>query len=133
MWPGYEDLVTDEMKTRIRLTRLARPPAATASDYECMVYLHTATLACMPNEMWSRIYEFLFSQAYPEQAKKIGVYKDELRDGEKRELTRLRSWIYQQQMKTIKKGIRPDKDKMDCAFDESTTPDVSSRSREKYC
>jgi len=104
VWPGYEDLVTDEMKSRIRLTRFAQHPAATASDYECMVYLHTATLARMPNEMWGRIYEFLFSQAYSEQAKKIGIYRNELEDTKKRELTGLRRWIYQQQIKAIKKG-----------------------------
>lgn len=84
MWPGYEDLVTDEMKGKIRISRLTEPFTKTATDYECMVYLHTASLAAMPSERWCRVYEYLFSQAYVEQAKKFGVYRDELDDGEKR-------------------------------------------------
>ena len=102
MWPGYEDLVTEEMKHRIRISRLSEPFTNTATDYECMVYLHTASLAAMPSERTCRIYEYLFSQAYPEQAKKIGVYRNELNDPEKRELVRLKSWIYEQQMKSIR-------------------------------
>lgn len=102
MWPGYEDLVTDEMKTRIRMARLRQPLATTATDYECMVYLHTATLAHIPNERWCRVYEFLFSRAYPEQAGKIRVYRTELNEVEKRELGELKSWIHQQQMKAMR-------------------------------
>jgi hypothetical protein len=102
VWPGYEDLVTDEMKNKVRISRLNGPLTKTATDYECMVYLHTASLAAMPNDRWCRIYEYLFSQAYPDQAKKIGVYSNELNDVEKRELVRLRDWIYEQQMKAIR-------------------------------
>lgn len=102
VWPGCEDLVTDEMKERLRISRLSEPLAKTATDYECMVYLHTASLAAMPSDRWCRIYEHLFSQAYPEQAKKIGVYRNGLNDVEKRELMRLRDWIYEQQMKGIR-------------------------------
>ena len=32
-WPGYEDLVTDEMKRRIRISRLTEPFTKIATDY----------------------------------------------------------------------------------------------------
>jgi hypothetical protein len=95
-------MVTEEMKDKIKFSRLSEPLMKTATDYECMVYLHTATLAAMPNDRWCRIYEHLFSQAYPEQAKKIGISSDGLNDMDKRELMRLRDWIYEQQMKAIR-------------------------------
>jgi hypothetical protein len=95
-------MVTEEMKYRTQSSRLSEPSAKTASDYECMVYLHTATLAGRPNDRWCRIYEYLFSQAHPEQAKKIGVYSNGLNDMEKRELVRLRDWIYERQMSLMR-------------------------------
>jgi len=102
VWPGYEDMVTDEMRDKIKFSRLSEPFTKTATDYECMVYLHTASLAGRPSDRWCGIYEHLFSQSYSEQAKKIGIYSDELNDVEKRELVRLRDWIYEQQMKAIR-------------------------------
>lgn len=93
VWPGYEDMVTDEMKVGIKSSRLARmsePSISTATDYECMVYLHTATLAGRPSDRWIRIYQYLFSQAYHEKAKRIGGCVDALDDAEKRDLDKLR-------------------------------------------
>jgi hypothetical protein len=95
-------MVTEEMKDRIKFSRLSDPLTRTATDYECMVYLHTASLAGKPSDRWCRIYEHLFSQYYSEQAKRIGIANNLLDDAEKRELARLRDWIYEQQMKAIR-------------------------------
>jgi hypothetical protein len=94
-------MVTDEMKDRIKSSRLTEPLGKTATDYECMVYLHTASLAAKPTDRWCKIYEHLFSRAYPEQAKKLGVYDGELDPSEERELDGLRDWIYELQMKSL--------------------------------
>ena len=67
-----------------------------------MVYLHTASLAHMSSERSCSIYEYRFSQAYPELAKEIGVCRNELDDAETREAAKLRSWIYGQQMKMMR-------------------------------
>ena len=104
VWPGYEDMVTEEMKDRIKFSRLTEPLGKTATDYECMVYLHTATLAGKPSERWCRVYEHLFSQAYPDQAKKIGLYRNGLDEVDRRELDKLRDWIYDRQMESMKRG-----------------------------
>jgi hypothetical protein len=98
-------MVTDEMKAGIKFSRMARMSELSvraATDYECMVYLHTATLAGRPSERWCRIYEHLFSQAYPDQAKKIGLYRDGLDEMDTRELDKLREWIYERQVESMK-------------------------------
>ena len=41
---------------------------------------------------------YLFSKYYPKYAERIGVYKDELTELEKRKLEDLKKWIYKQQM-----------------------------------
>jgi len=90
-------MVTENMKTRIQIERLATPFSETATDYEAMVYLHTASLAVPFSQEWYNIYTFLFSKYHPEQAKVIGVYREQLTELEQHELTKLKKWIYQQQ------------------------------------
>lgn len=96
---GWEDVVTEKMKTKIQIERLRDPSAETATDYEAMVYLHTASLATPLSQRWYNIYSFLFSEYHPKQAKEIGVYKKQVTEFEKRELSHLKKWIY-------KKSIR---------------------------
>lgn len=98
VFKGYEDMVTEEMKTRIMAERLKNNDD-TATDYEAMVYLHTASLAVPLSEDWYNVYTYLFSKYYPEKAKRIGVYKKSLTKAEERELEDLKKWIYEQPMK----------------------------------
>lgn len=94
---GWEDMVTEEMKNRVQVERLANPLIGTATDYEAMVYLHTASLASpLPREM-SNVYFFLFSKYHEKQAKEIGVYTEKIAETEQRELSRLKDWIYKEQ------------------------------------
>lgn len=65
VYQGMEDMVTEEMKNRIELERLANPDEM-ATDYEAMVYLHTASLATPFSETWYHIYSYLFSKYHPE-------------------------------------------------------------------
>jgi len=55
----------------------------TATDYEAMVYLHTASLATPFSESWYNIYMYLLSKYYPQQAKRIGVYREKLTEVER--------------------------------------------------
>lgn len=98
VFTGCEDIVTEEMKTKITIERFASPLSETATDYEAMVYLHTASLAVPFSREWYNIYAFLFSKYHPEQAKLIGVYRENITDTEKRELEKFKKWIYKQQM-----------------------------------
>ena len=102
VFTGCEDLVTENMRTRISMERLLTFDE-TATDYEAMVYLHTASLAVPFNEEWYHIYSFLFSKYHSEQAKRIGVYREKIAEHERRELSKLKKWIHKQQM-----DYRPD-------------------------
>ena len=99
VFTGCEDFVTERMKVRIYMERLLNPFDESATDYEAMVYLFTASLAVPFSERWYNIYTFLFSKYYPEEAKRIGVYRDNLSELEQYELSRLKKWIYEKQMK----------------------------------
>ena len=97
VFKGYEDLVTEEIKIKIMAERL-KENDDTATDYEAMVYLHTASLAAPLSEDWRNIYTYLFSKYYPEHAERIGVYNEKLKEREKRKLVDLKKWICKQQM-----------------------------------
>jgi len=97
-YTGWEDVVTDDMKNRIQIERLANPLMETATDYEAMVYLHTASLATPLSTEMTNIYSYLFSKYHGEQAKGIGVYTEKISETEQRELSNLKKWIYRKQI-----------------------------------
>ncbi|MCW4002651.1 MAG: hypothetical protein NWE95_01890 [Candidatus Bathyarchaeota archaeon] len=99
VFQGMEDMVTDYMKTKIEIERLSTPLAETATDYEAMIYLHTASLSVPFSERWYHIYSYLFSKYHPEQAKTIGVYSEQISEQEQHALSRLKKWIYRQQLR----------------------------------
>jgi hypothetical protein len=98
-YTGWEDAITDEMKNRIQMERLANPLIETATDYEAMVYLHTASLATPLSREMTDIYSYLFSKYHAKQAKEIGVYAEKISELEERELSNLKDWIFRKQMK----------------------------------
>lgn len=96
-YKGWEDVVTEEMRNRVQLERFANPLAKTATDYEAMIYLHTASLATPLSRELQEVYSFLFSKYCEKKAKEIGVYKERLDELEQHELLRLKNWIYKKQ------------------------------------
>jgi len=96
-YTGCEDIITEEMKRKIQIERLSEPFSDTATDYEAMVYLHTASLALPLSQEWYNIYTFLFTKYHPEKAKEIGVHTERISELEQRELAQLKKWIYRQQ------------------------------------
>lgn len=105
-WPGWEGAVTDGMKMRIYAARLANVTSGdTATCYEAMVYLHTASLAATLSEEWLNIYLYLFQQFHADKARTLNIPKiEELRLHEEPMLRRLRSWIHRQQLKAWKEN-----------------------------
>ena len=95
---GFEDIVTEKIVVKVMMERLSDLLSETATDYEAMVYLHTASLAAPLSEEWQNIYAYLFSKYHPREARKIGVYRDELTEAERRKLLNLKKWIYKRQM-----------------------------------
>jgi hypothetical protein len=54
------------------------------------------------DQTWYNIYTFLFSHLFPKQAKKIGVYRNQLDSFEKQRLGGLKDWIWKKQVETLK-------------------------------
>ena len=82
------------------MERLATSLSDAATDYETMVYLHTANLAVSLSREWYDIYTFLFSKYQPEQAKRIGVYRERITELEQYESLQLKKLAsYRQQTK----------------------------------
>ncbi|RLI39580.1 hypothetical protein DRO64_10340 [Candidatus Bathyarchaeota archaeon] len=98
VFDGFEGIVTENIIIRVMVERLSDLLSKTATDYEAMVYLHTASLAAPLSEEWQNIYAYLFSKYHPREARKIGVYRDELTEAEKRKLLDLKKWLYKRQM-----------------------------------
>ena len=95
---GFEDIVTEKIAIKVMTERFSNLLSETATDYEALVYLHTASLAAPLSEEWQNIYAYLFSKYHPKEARKIGVYRDELTELERRKLADLKKWIYKRQM-----------------------------------
>lgn len=98
VFDGFEDIVTEKIILRIMKERLSDLLSETATDYEAMIYLHTASLAASLPEEWRNIYAYLFSKYHPKEAERIGVYRDKLTEVEKRKLEDLKKWIYKRQV-----------------------------------
>ena len=74
-----------------------------ATEFDALIYLHTASM-CVPfSDTWFRIYVYLFQKYFPKHAEKLNSRIDKLSDYEKYELKKLRKWIFQQQVKALKK------------------------------
>ena len=108
-YPPWGDIWTyEDRKNDALMHRLAHGKeiweTQQCTEYEAMVYISTATLSAPPSHDWYCIYAWLFRRWRPEQGAEI--FND--REGEKlnvnqeEDLTRLRQWIFSQQMKHMK-------------------------------
>lgn len=99
--------IPQQMKDRVRLERLAKiVDDEMSTDYEAMVFLHTASLAQPFNQTWFNIYTYLFNQFHGDIVPKPNIGATELNEMEKAELVNLKSWIYKQQLKEWKRKRR---------------------------
>jgi hypothetical protein len=64
--------------------------------------MHTVSLVSPLDQTWYNIYTFLFSQLFPKQAKKIGVYRNQLDPLEQQHLKGLKDWIWEKQAEALK-------------------------------
>ena len=104
---GWEDSITPEQKARIKIERMKQiaetkgQKVEVATEFECLVYISTASLAQPLSQTWFRIYTYLFRKFYPEQAKEIfEEYEGQKLDiqGEQ-ELVSLKRWLHKQSKK----------------------------------
>ncbi len=107
--PQYEDLITSEMKEKTTIYRLVGAKEIDqerCTDYEAMLYLHTASLMNPFSHSWYKIYMHTFSKFYDinmilnSDEKLEKIYDNEMDD-----LNHLKSWIYKKQIDQIKPNL----------------------------
>jgi hypothetical protein len=108
-WPPPEAVLGDARR------ELDKPNRRTASDVEAMAYLSSASLSAPLSDQWCRIYFYLarkYLRGKGWKNFKAMKFLDEhktLREGDERELRRLKSWIYEQQMGDLAERRRTEK------------------------
>jgi len=109
-YPPWHQDITDEMKGRVKIERMKalmlNENLDMATDYEAMVYLHTASLAAPMNSRWCRIYLYLFKKFYPKKADFISEADATVSKYELRYLNDLKRWIYRKQKEAMKNSKR---------------------------
>ncbi len=117
--PQYEDLITPDMKEKTTIYRLAGTKEIDkqrCTDYEAMLYMHTASLMNPFSHSWYKLYLHTFSKFYDIN---MILDKDEklekIYDNEMQDLNHLKSWIYKRQIDRIRPHLmkRGDEKKME--------------------
>jgi hypothetical protein len=108
--PMYEDaIIPDEFRNQIFVERilLAKNGDNIACEAETLWYLSTVSLSAPFSHSWYRIFLHLFRRWCMNTKKEIPEFASEeiiLQDIEKRELKRLREWLYKKSIESIEKG-----------------------------
>lgn len=103
---GWEKSITEEQKQRIQVERLKQVAQAKgskiemATDYECLVYLSTASLSMPLSSMWTRIYMYLFKKFYPDKSDFIPEHEAQLHIQDEQELRNLKRWLWKKSKPT---------------------------------
>ncbi len=116
---GWGDTLPDWIKTSITLERLLENMKAlkgeemTGTDAEACAYLNTASLTQPMDHDWTQIYLYIATKTYEKwRTKESGVTMpndirvDTLNDEQRRDLNRLKAWLYQRRI-----TARQDKDR----------------------
>ena len=102
----YEDMITPDMKEKTTIHRLAgikEIDNQRCTDYEAMLYMHTASLVNSFSHTWYKLYMHTFSQFYDiNQILDKGEKLEKIYDNEMDDLNHLKSWIYKKQIDSIK-------------------------------
>ena len=81
-----------------------------STEFDALVYLHTASLSVPLNHYWRNVYFYLFKKYFPRHAEvleKRGMkFPSELVGTGKRLLNDLRRWIFKQQMRAIREKLK---------------------------
>ena len=110
-FPGWEDTLP-QRRDEITLQRFLHHreifEREEATDFEAMLYISTATLAAPPSHDWFEIYMWLFSRWKPEVAQEqdLKPSRADLYPHQQEDLTRLKRWLYRQQMEHLKAKLR---------------------------
>jgi len=114
---GWGDTLPEWIKTAITLERLIENMQAlkgeelTGTDAEACAYLYTASLTAPMSHDWAKIYLYIATKVMEKRTSgssgKImpdDIRVEKLNDGQMRDLTRLKAWIYERRVKH-RKGL----------------------------
>jgi len=97
-WPE----IPDGLKETCRKKMMERTiDDGMSTEYEVMVYLHTASLVIPFNQIWYDIYTYLFNKYHSDIIPEV-IGKTEIDNQEKEELIKIRKWIYRQQVEYLR-------------------------------
>jgi hypothetical protein len=105
---GWGDSIPDWLKTSITLERMIGNMRAlkgeepTGTDAEACAYLMTVSLTQPMDSDWSQIYLYVAGQAYKRWGKgkmPAAIAVESISEYQRRELNRLKSWLYHQRVK----------------------------------
>jgi hypothetical protein len=119
---GWGDSLPEWLKNTITLERLAesmrvsKGGEATGTDAEACVYLYTACLTAPMDHDWSQIYLYVAGKTYKRWNK--GEMPNDIRvespnDQQMADMNRLKSWIYDRQIKARKERGRTEREQKD--------------------
>lgn len=82
-----------------------------STEFDALVYLHTASLSVPLDYYWRNVYFYLFKKFFPKHAETLGQnvqlqIPNELSDYEKYLLNDLRHWLFKVQMRAVKEKLR---------------------------
>ena len=112
---GWGDTLPDWLKTAITLERLevniktSKGDEAVGTDAEACAYLYTAGLTAPMGHDWSQIYLYVATMTYRHWDKgemPADIAVDSISDYQMGELSRLKSWLYQQRVKARREKNR---------------------------
>jgi len=107
-FPGYEDIVPNEMKKRVSIYRLLESQdiiEKMVTDYESIIYLSTASFENLLSHFWYKIYLHTFSKYYkvPDNYGKVTLEK--IYQNEISHLKNLKTWLYKTQINRMKNSV----------------------------
>ena len=112
-WPGWESIwENNDNKNKALIRRLVHQQevweAQQCTEFEAMLYISTATMESPPGHVWAEIYFWLFRCEFPDQADQVlgDSGQRELDPDQKEMLSRLRHWIFRQQLNHMKAKVR---------------------------
>ena len=105
---GWGDTIPQWLKTAITMERMIgdmkgmKGEESIGTDAEACAYLMTVSLTQPMNSEWTQIYLYVASHTYKRWEKgeiSTDIIVDSLSDYQKRELNRLKAWIYRQRVR----------------------------------
>lgn len=106
--PRYENTITYDMRSKTiqyRLVEINNIDENKSTDYEAMLYLHTASFENPLSHSWYKLYVHTFSKYHNIKQILGNEPMEKIHENEFEYLNDLKSWIYNKQIKHLKQHL----------------------------